>query len=463
MVADKDNAAFGQSGVVIITYRGPNALDTQKIVNAIIIAYQIVLEKAYESTNKQAVSILKDAQTNIGSQLAERQKEYDEFRSKHPPVINNEAGLSTSTEKLSGLESKRAELLLRQADLSYQIGIIIQGWYSGSRPEKILTTLQVGNGVARNENPLRTQLIVLRAEAGKLADNYGNDYGPLVEIREKIKLYEQELTGIFGAEEESNDPREHLKRTLSRLMNELRFVEQSLAKLNQLINEGVNTILTENEIAYKHKQYSDAIESQLEYMGTLRDKLQDLDLLADSGGYTAESLTPPSVGFKVAPKLTQSLMVGCVLGALAGIGLAYLTEMTDKRFHSPEQIRKLLGVPVVGHLPSTAPDAKTLEAIALADGPPLDPSLLTYHISQSPKAEAFRGIRTAIYFGLKGKNHKILQITSPMKGDGKAQPLRTWPFRSRKPAAERCSSMPICVVPQSISCLASHRRSAWRM
>jgi polysaccharide biosynthesis transport protein len=47
-------------------------------------------------------------------------------------------------------------------------------------------------------------------------------------------------------------------------------------------------------------------------------------------------------------------------------------------------------------------------------------SLCTVHAAKSPAAEAFRGVRTSLYFSTQGQGHKVIQVTSPSMGDGKS-------------------------------------------
>jgi capsular exopolysaccharide synthesis family protein len=49
----------------------------------------------------------------------------------------------------------------------------------------------------------------------------------------------------------------------------------------------------------------------------------------------------------------------------------------------------------------------------------LDPLLCAYGRPGSAEAEAYRGVRTALYFGIGGDGCKVVQITSPDEGDGK--------------------------------------------
>src|SRR5262249_23423984 len=107
-----------------------------------------------------------------------------------------------------------------------------------------------------------------------------------------------------------------------------------------------------------------------------------------------------------------------LVGVLCGFGLAYLAERTDKSFRTADEVRRRLGLTVVGQIP-LIPDGDTAAQGQPAGGG-IDPMLCTYHRPQSPEAERYRAVRTAIYFSLRGKEHKVVQVTSPNMRDGKS-------------------------------------------
>jgi len=58
---------------------------------------------------------------------------------------------------------------------------------------------------------------------------------------------------------------------------------------------------------------------------------------------------PPIMPYK--PKLMLNALLALVLGLLGGIGLAFLRERLDDTFKQPEEVEKLLGLPVLGIIP----------------------------------------------------------------------------------------------------------------
>jgi capsular exopolysaccharide synthesis family protein len=96
--------------------------------------------------------------------------------------------------------------------------------------------------------------------------------------------------------------------------------------------------------------------------------------------------------------------------------LAYVVEMADKTFHDPADVSHYLNLPLVGHIPAIPAKAKYKSPAA----PQLDPILVAAHRPKSQLAEAFRAVRTALYFNTRGSGHRVIQITSPTPSDGKS-------------------------------------------
>src|SRR5262249_1700666 len=52
--------------------------------------------------------------------------------------------------------------------------------------------------------------------------------------------------------------------------------------------------------------------------------------------------------------------------------------------------------------------------------PEVDPMVIVHYQSNSIAAEAYRGVRTALYFNSQGVGHQVIQVTSPNVSDGKS-------------------------------------------
>ena len=72
-------------------------------------------------------------------------------------------------------------------------------------------------------------------------------------------------------------------------------------------------------------------------------------------------------------------------------------------------------LPVIGHVPLI--DVASIQQLP---GCEIDAVICTVHKPKSPQAESYRAVRTALYFNSRGSKHQVIQVTSPMPGDGKS-------------------------------------------
>lgn len=110
------------------------------------------------------------------------------------------------------------------------------------------------------------------------------------------------------------------------------------------------------------------------------------------------------------PKLQLNALLALVLGLLGGVGLAFLFERLDDTFKRPEELEKLLGLPVLGVIPMTRQNR--------GDGRPI--ALAGHDDPRSAFAEAYRSVRTALQFSTVSGVPRLLTITSAMSGEGKS-------------------------------------------
>ena len=272
---------------------------------------------------------------------------------------------------------------------------------------------------------------------------YGPGHPDMVSLNRQIEVLKKEIADRGGP------PEDELARHQRRLDNERAAIVKQLEILQ-------NDILKDETNATKMSELQGMIDNRKE------NKVRDDTLLRDrererervtatksSGGYKVEDVTKPSDGVQIAPVLVQSLLLGAVFGVLLGVGLGLWAELADRSFRSPLDIRRHLGLPVLGHIPPI----RSNEPPELKPTAALDPILATHLRPHSAEAEAIRGIRTQLLFNTSGNEHQVLQITSPNPGDGKSTLSATWRSVWRSPTARRARRLRL---PQA----ADHRIAA---
>ena len=138
------------------------------------------------------------------------------------------------------------------------------------------------------------------------------------------------------------------------------------------------------------------------------DRLKLAQALQTGGAELVQPADPPSS--PSTPKTTRNVVLGFLLGALLGVGLAALLERIDRRVRSVEELEELYALPILARIPRSQRLSKRRPDQV---GP------------QTQEGEAFRVLRTNLrYFNVDGGMRSLL-ITSPEAGDGKSTVART--------------------------------------
>ncbi|WP_229074096.1 polysaccharide biosynthesis tyrosine autokinase [Actinoplanes sp. DH11] len=106
----------------------------------------------------------------------------------------------------------------------------------------------------------------------------------------------------------------------------------------------------------------------------------------------------------VSPSWPMNLAVGLLLGLVAGIGYAVVRQLTDRTIRSQDQAAQLTEIPVLGAVP--ADSMMKTRPLIIDDG-------------ATPRAEAFRQLRTNIRFLSVDRRLSSFVVTGAMPGEGK--------------------------------------------
>jgi capsular exopolysaccharide synthesis family protein len=108
----------------------------------------------------------------------------------------------------------------------------------------------------------------------------------------------------------------------------------------------------------------------------------------------------------VSPKPVRNIILGAVLGLLLGLAAALVRETLDKTVKTQDDVKAVTETPILGAI-MRDPDAVKRPLIVEVD-------------PRSPRAEAFRSLRTNLQF-IDAANHpRTLVVTSSLAGEGKS-------------------------------------------
>lgn len=428
---------LGESADSIMTlaFRGSVPEDCPKVVQALLDSYEDFHDEVYGGMSDNTVSLIRKARDLLTNDLVRQEEAYSEFRQQSPLVARGTDEVNPLQDRLTSIDVQRSELLLRKAEVEWQLAALEQAKQEGSDAQQLLAIVTelrqqqatTENGLPTVSSTLENQLIQLIDGERSLMEHYGPNHPHVLTMRQRMaetrRLFALPTTAHLPVPN-SDEASETSSANADPVAVYTQYLQQELKRLE--ISEGLLTVLydREHEAAKQHSIFQlkdERLRRGIQRTESLYDvviaRLQEASLIKDFGGYKTEIIAPPMLGEKVGPSRRIILPVAAFAGILLGCMLALVVELRDDSFQSCDQIQQQLGLPVVGQIPQFAAARKSRRS-AVASDVALDPMLCSYHGPRSLPAESFRKLRTALFFNSLGESSRVIQVTGASAEDG---------------------------------------------
>jgi capsular exopolysaccharide synthesis family protein len=384
----------------------------RRICDAIAAAYITQnLQQAVDSS-AEAVSWLGDQLDHLKTQLETDENKLHEFKEKNdlPSTSINEVSNMLRLEMqefdvaLTHTRTKKAELEARVAAIAK---------VSADNPEQLPSSELLSNGHLQD---LRTgYLEAVKSRDALLAEGKGENH-PLV----RVAAGRAEATRKALVDEIANI-KEAVQRDLG-IIKQQEAGESALFEASR--RQAVN--LNMSEIEYHRLERNRNENEKLFEFLTERMKNADLTrMMKVNNVRIVESALEP--GAPIRPRVSMNVMIGAVLGLLAGLAIVFVREQLDTSLKTPDDLEQKLGVTFLGLLPEMEEEQGPVYARKVGrrrharpanrtDGPP---ELLAHQRPLSGIAEAARSIRTNLMFMNPDRPHRTLLVTSAAPSEGK--------------------------------------------
>jgi capsular exopolysaccharide synthesis family protein len=412
--------------VLNLYFYGPNAKECPLVLDALIDSYKDHLEQTHRGIADESLRLIDRARSELHRELLGQEEAYRKFRREAPLLsLKGKDDGQLRQERLGAIETKRSALLLRRAELRGQLTVLEAAPKEGGSREALAAvvagwTAQAEAARGTLSTAAQDRLLPLLAEEQRLLETRGEKHPEVEALRKRIDATRALLAtpsapwrpapGKAPGDGAGADPVELYRAYCKQELRHMEIADQFLDELYQKEHARARE-LAASEV--EDEGYRAAIERQQRLYDSVVTQLQHVDLAKGLGGYDARVLAAPGPGKKIRPNALVLFPGAAFLGLLAGLGLALVAELRDRRLRSPEEVRSLLGRPVLAHVPHFAPSGQSP-----SEKSPLSPSLVAYHRPDSAEAEAYRRVRTALLFGPSGDGCRVVQVTSPDEGAG---------------------------------------------
>jgi len=444
------------SNILAIRYAGENAEDCHKIASAITDTYDVFLGESNQSIGKSTTDLIRKAKDELLIEISAIDKEYGEFQDQVPPEVlftQGDGGINLHRERQLRIEQKRAEKEVERTGLAATIDSHQRALDEGGDSREAIYYMALLELRPEEQNELNllriraheeyTQREMMRQYAGVLTETYiglmiekseleseyGEGHDSLQSNAQRILMTRRMLKkalqnenpidiGQTQQDEIEDQPVEidyvtvymqSLRDRLEALDTEITFLDKSFAEELQLAKE------IQDYLDQDYAIRNDRDNKQLLYDAVVA-RLTEINLIQEYGGDQFNLLAPPELGKQIAPRLLLVAACSLFLGIFTGGSLAWLIDRAENTFRTPIEIRDTLQLPVIGRIPFI----KLKQQVVSGDYPNFAPVVCTVHRHDSVSAEAYRAVRTSLYFSTKGQDHKVIQVSSPLPGDGKS-------------------------------------------
>lgn len=430
---NRETTAPTGNSVLVLSYRCNDTDDCKDILDAVIAAYQVFLDETYRDINDSAINRAIQERKDLEKRIEETEKARTEFINTCPPhlvPIISSGGAALQQREAVRLREEISTLETRLRLIKHQLQTI-KDFYAKhhDNPREVVQyilrrgyPLKVTGDEKTDEEVRKLKLLEM-----DLSAKWGPNHPDVKAMQNRIEYVKNIYTEkapdspTKAAIEPGTSDKETTEQFIEYLEDEVRIqtklVEREKAAEEATLTEERNG----HQTLLKYEQLKGEVDRARAMHNVITQKVEMMNLASgrERNGYNARVLYQPGPGRQVAPNPYQTYTAASLIGLLLGVGLAYLAEVSDKSFRNPVEIRRRLGLPVIGHVPFLAADEKAAQLVS-AGSSTLDPMLITHYQSNSIGAEAYRGVRTALYFSTEGANHQVIQVTSPNVSDGKS-------------------------------------------
>jgi uncharacterized protein involved in exopolysaccharide biosynthesis len=225
-------------------------------------------------------------------------------------------------------------------------------------PERRTTAVRTTDNGQLMER-LQSTLLDLELKRLALAARYDSSYLPLQDLENQIARTREALATasanpLVDSTTDSDPAHDWLRSELTRTGSELSALRARAVAASRTVQSYRNEIRSLNDRSIEHQDLQRQVRTQEEsYLLYLRKQEEARIAQAlDSQGITNVVVAePPNVPNVPSSLRFPILLAGMAFAAIAALLLAFLIDAGDRSFRTPEEVRQVLGVPVLASFP----------------------------------------------------------------------------------------------------------------
>jgi len=387
-----------ESNVIAISYVSPQPALASKIVNAAVEEFiSLDMDRNIKAARLGKLYLEREI-AKIQAKLEESEEKLNKFTRRNDIVFLNKvssrgegedlitAKLSNIIQELSTVQAKRVHM-----ESLYEQSLQSPESLPRIRQDPALTSL-------------KQELNTLEAKYSNLSVTFTKEYPEVKRLLKQMGAVKQEIA-------------QEKKRILASIKTEYLTVSRQEELLKKALKEQKAKASDLKQKAIDYNILKREVETNRRIYDLLLQRAKEMEVQA---GAVISAIKPvdfaavPWAPFS--PRRARTLFLALMVGLMAGVFLAFFLEYLDNTVKSPEEVERLLRLPILGAVPSITFKKRKGED---RDEEKLV-SLFAVNSPRSPAAEAFRMVRTSLMLAAPGEPPKAVLVTSPQMGSGKS-------------------------------------------
>lgn len=373
------------SGLVNIRFASPDAQLSARIANAIAETYiETNLQRRYNA-NGYARTFLENELQRVRAALEQSEQAVVNYAGRQNIIeLNRRTEQDGTTVQGQSIPEQSLETLNSALAASRTARIAAE-----ARARSNTASVANSDGAIQALNGQRSQL---QAEYNRNLATFRPEYPTMVAMRRQIESLDQSL-------------RLQTHRITQGLQAELRTAQEQEQRLEQQVAGLVASVQDLGRRRIQYNIYQRDADTNRALYASLLERYKEIGVAGGIGTNNVsvvDSAQVPSSPFT--PRHLMNLLLAIIAGSIIGIAIAFLLEQLDGAIKSPADIERVLGVPVLGIIPSLSFDSVVSE---LSD-------------RKSDLAESYLSVHTSLRFSTAHGVPATMSVTSANESEGKS-------------------------------------------
>jgi capsular exopolysaccharide synthesis family protein len=401
--------------VLGISYRSTDAKEAAAVINVLTKNY---LENNIRVNRAEAVAarnfISKELPT-VEARVSAAERALRQFKEANGVVVLDEeakttvAGLSDLAAQITKTQADLAEANSRTGSMQNQLGltsrqgIALTALSQSTEVQQVLADYRlVQNQLAVQQTRYQTQHpLIVNLKRKELA------------LRTQLDQRVAQTLGSSQSVADQNLQMGQLKQGMTADLVKLEIERLGLANRVTVLKNAYVMNQNRANVLPQLEQTQRGLERRLQVARStyeeLLKRLQDVQVVENQNVGNARVVSEAMVPDQpISPQILLNLVLGGVLGILAGLAVMVFLETIDQSVKTTDEAKRLLDFPLLGTIPRFSPRLGEAAIVPVRDNP------------YSPVSAAFEMLQTTLGFTLTDKALKVVLVTSALPTEGKS-------------------------------------------